>query len=572
MLVIINAFKSISRSKGRNILIGIIVLAIAASSCIALAIRNAADDAEAVGLESVSITGTISVDRQKLIEENGGGGRGDMSQMRELMERYKDLELDELLIYSDSAYVKDFNYSSSTALNATGELKAYGSEDNADNDSDNVFVSPEGGMVARGGGPGGGGGGMRGGRAIMVGRALTIGDFTVTGYSSEEAMTKFMNSTASIKEGEMFDIASDDMTCLISDVLAYTNGLSVGDSIVLANPNYDSDDEDIDENGDDEDIANEDNAEDNAYGENAGEYTFTIVGIYTDTSSGEVNDMPMFSTAQDPANLICVSYPSLSAVIENSIENEITGTDDWGTETTTALTDTLSSSFIFADKGDYDSFTEELTAKGLSEYYVLTSSNLNNYESSVIPLRNLSAFATTMLFIILAIGAVILVVINVFNIRERKYEVGVLTAIGIKKGKVAMQFVTELLCVTLSAIIIGTVVGAVISVPVSNNLLATQIERAEDEALNQAQSFGRPGGGPISFDGGGGGGRVMSFSSFGGGENERISYLETVNASVNLMILAQLILIGIGLTLVSSLAAVIFVMRYEPLKILANRA
>lgn len=46
MLVLINAMKSISRSKGRNILIGIIVLAISASCCVALAIRNAANEAE----------------------------------------------------------------------------------------------------------------------------------------------------------------------------------------------------------------------------------------------------------------------------------------------------------------------------------------------------------------------------------------------------------------------------------------------------------------------------------------------------------------------------------------------
>jgi putative ABC transport system permease protein len=70
----------------------------------------------------------------------------------------------------------------------------------------------------------------------------------------------------------------------------------------------------------------------------------------------------------------------------------------------------------------------------------------------------------TLLFIVLAIGGVILNVINVFNIRERKYEVGVFTAMGIKKGKVAMQFVTELLCVTLIAIVIGAAVGAAVSV------------------------------------------------------------------------------------------------------------
>ena len=68
MYIIKNAWKSISRSKGRNILIGIIVAVIAISSCIGLSIRNAAKKAEEQGLESLSVTATISFDRQSLMQ------------------------------------------------------------------------------------------------------------------------------------------------------------------------------------------------------------------------------------------------------------------------------------------------------------------------------------------------------------------------------------------------------------------------------------------------------------------------------------------------------------------------
>lgn len=63
MLVFINACKSITRSKGRNILIGLIVLTIAVSGSIALAIRTAAEAAKKSGTEAQTITGSISVDR-----------------------------------------------------------------------------------------------------------------------------------------------------------------------------------------------------------------------------------------------------------------------------------------------------------------------------------------------------------------------------------------------------------------------------------------------------------------------------------------------------------------------------
>ena len=93
---------------------------------------------------------------------------------------------------------------------------------------------------------------------------------------------------------------------------------------------------------------------------------------------------------------------------------------------------------------------------GLSSDYTVSSADVENYESSLVPLNNLSKFALTLLIVVLSVGAVVLVVIALLNVRERKYEIGVLTAIGVNKGKVAAQFSLELLIVTM----IGLAVGA----------------------------------------------------------------------------------------------------------------
>ena len=50
MYIIKNAFRCISRSKGRNILIGIIALVIAISACLGLSIRQASESAKASSL------------------------------------------------------------------------------------------------------------------------------------------------------------------------------------------------------------------------------------------------------------------------------------------------------------------------------------------------------------------------------------------------------------------------------------------------------------------------------------------------------------------------------------------
>ena len=175
-------------------------------------------------------------------------------------------------------------------------------------------------------------------------------------------------------------------------------------------------------------------------------------------------------------------------------------------------------------------------------------------------------------------------VINIFNIRERKYEIGVLTAIGMKKGKVALQFVTELFIVTLAAIVLGAGIGAASSVPVTNALLSAQISANQQTFGNIEQGFGRENnagmGGMMGMpngdmpsgeipdnmpDRGGFGGKMQELMG------NTANYISEVSYSTNLTVILQLILVGIGLTLVSSLAAVMFIMRYEPLKILTGR-
>ena len=324
---------------------------------------------------------------------------------------------------------------------------------------------------------------------------------------------------------------------MISNELAVFNGLSVGSIISLANPN------------------NEEET-----------YTFTVAGIYTNASSDIESGQMRFETANDPANLICVSYHTLSALAEQSSAAAVTQTDENGRETTTVLNLQTSGTYEFASKANYDSFGEELKSEGLSEYYTLSSSDINSYEQSLVPLENLSSFALTLLIIILGVGAVILIVLNIFNIRERKYEVGVLTAMGIKKTKVAAQFVTELLAVTLIAIVIGTGIGVAAVVPTSNNLLESQIQSQESVQTTQEQNFVRPGEGNRVQDGLGG---PMFGNAVDSGNS--IEYIDTINAGVNLSILIKLIGIGILLTILSSLAGIVFVLRYDPLKILANR-
>lgn len=524
MFLVVNAFKSISRAKGRNILVAIIVFAIAFASSISFAIRAAADKAKDAGLAQETITASISLNRERLIMgAPTEDGLPDMESMREVMRSHMGLSLNQLIEYALSSHVKDFYYTASTSLNAGQGIVAYSSESSSNSGPNNMWGG--GGRLGMG----------AGGRPDGAFANISMGDFSLTGYSSEEAMSQFIAGETVLSQGSMFEPSQADKTCLISSELALFNGLAVGDNIELTNPN---------------------NTEET--------YGLKIVGIYENLASDRGLGQVRFGTANDPANLICVSYGTMEAIKEGSANQALTGTDAMGQEITTELVLQTAGTFAFSNQEDYKNFEAELQAKGLPEYYSLSSFDLSSYANRLVPLENLSSFAASLLTLILGIGAVVLIVVNIFNIRERKYEVGVLTAIGIRKSKVALQFVVELLTVTLIATLAGTGLGAVAAVPVSNNLLSSQVAAMASNHFNRQQSFGRPGtGGP---------GMPEDFQFPGFAEiSNPVEYVSAINATVDLNILLKLIAVAISLTMVSSLAGVIFVMRYDPLRILASR-
>lgn len=544
MYIIKNALKCISRAKGRNILIGIIALVIAVSACIGLSIRQAAENAKSATLEGMSVTATISFDRQSMMgnmgrPQEGDQGGFDKDQFAEMMGSASALTLEEYETYAQAESVQDFYYTLSVSINGSDGFEPVTSD--TEDDSEEQEAGSSFGGNSGGGFGGGFGGGMMGGK-------MSSGDFTIIGYSSDSAMTAFADGIASITDGAVFEEGTTAYNCIISEELATYNSLEVGATITVTNPDSDSE-----------------------------TYQLTVVGIYTSTENNDFS-MSMFGTSQDPANQIYMSAAALQLIVDASEEVSTTVTDtDTGREYETALTGNLSATYVFPDADTYAQFEAEARDLGLSDSYTISSADLTAFENSLTPLKTLSTMAGWFLVVILIIGAIILVVLNILNVRERKYEIGVLTAMGMKKWKVAAQFMTEILVITMVAIIIGAGIGAVSSVPVTNALLANQAESQSNQQTQIENNFGRPGnmGGMGGDFGQGemtkpdkGGGRENAFTQMFGGAAD---YITEVDSAMNLTVVAQMLAIGLLLTLVASAVSVLFIMRYNPLKILSNR-
>ena len=534
MYIVKNALRCISRSKGRNILIGIIALVIAVSACLGLSIRQAAESAKESTLEGLNVTATISYDRSSMMNDimGGGfpgnreeGGKFDREQFSDMMGNASQLTLSEYETYAEAESVKDFYYTITASFNGSENLAPVSDEAEEEKDSGNSF--------------GFGGGMMFPGGDNM----FSSSDFSVIGYSSDAAMTAFINGTASVTEGgAMFEEGTSARECVISEELAIFNDLAVGDTIILTNPSLETE-----------------------------TYELKIVGFYT---SSETNDftMSMFGKSQDPANQIYMSAAALQTIIDDSQEAYEDSAED---DTASAITGMVSATYVLENTEAYTAFEEEVRTLGLSESYTVSSPDISAFENSLTPLNTLSTMAGWFLVVILIIGAVILVVLNIFNVRERKYEVGVLTAMGMKKSKVAAQFICEILVVTMIAVILGAGIGAVSSVPVTNALLEGQVESQNSQQLQMDNSFGRPGNMGMGMPGGSmptntsddfAGGNPFE-SMLGSAEN----YITEVNSAMNLTVVFQLLGVGLLLTLFASMASVAFIMRYDPLKILANR-
>lgn len=557
MFIVRNALRNVTRNKGRNALMIIIVAIITAAATIGLAIVQAAQHARTSALANTTITAQITQDRDAIMAKarsqadstSSSDTSQNMQALRDAMNQQ--LTLDQYQTYDKSSYGVASSYytltssvaavdgniepvsSSSSSSSQQSSKDSSSQESNNNSDDANRDKDPQ------------DGGGMM----------MTTGDFSLVGFSSDEALANASNGTFTMDSGQAFGYGSDDINqVIISKTLAQANNLKVGDTIKVAN------------------AANSKTV-----------YSFKIVGIYSNTSDSSMpQGGPMASNASDPDNAIYTSVATMNK-LGLTQDKTMEVTDSRGNTRSTSAAQ-LTYTYVFDGKQAYDKFVSDVKTAGLSDEYTVQSADVEQYEASLVPINNVANFARTLLIIVLTVGALVLIVLTIFNIRERKYEIGVLTAIGIHKSKVAMQFVIELLVVTLLGVAVGTGIGAATSVPVSNALLSSQVQAQQEQRDQQRAQFGRDMQAPPDA-------QNQSDTSSSDTNTTQDTQDKTVDAprdnqnrgrvsnavsqlqaSVNWVTLGWILLIGLGLTLLASLVAAVFVMRYEPLQILADRS
>lgn len=273
------------------------------------------------------------------------------------------------------------------------------------------------------------------------GGMMASGDFTITGVNSTDYVADFTSGTSEIKKGVGITSDTADNSAVISSDLADENDLSVGDTFTVSTTVDDTETS----------------------------YTLTVVGIYDNSSTATTAQM--MSNASNPQNNI---YTNLTTA--NTMKGE---------------TDTLDSAvYTLSNPKNMDAFVKEIKSDIDTDSYSVTSSD-EIYEQMLSPLNNISSIAQNIVILVAVAGAVILTLIVILSIRERRYEIGVLMSLGENRLKIIGQFFTELLMVTVVSLVIASFAGNFVGNALGNQLLSST--STEQTTQNAGPGAGGPG-------------------------------------------------------------------------------
>ncbi|MEK5210176.1 ABC transporter permease [Bacillus sp. FSL R5-0603] len=342
------------------------------------------------------------------------------------------------------------------------------------------------------------------------GPQMVQADLSIEGVISTALVDDFSEGDSKITDGRA--ITKSDVgkkVTVINETLAEENDLSVGDSITI-------------ESATDEDTT----------------VKLKIVGIYKTTSSGD--DQAQNFSFLNPYNKLYTPYTATAALKGDDYKNTID-----------------SAVYYMDDAKNMDAFVKaaKKTSIDFDTYTLNTNDQL--YQQMVGPIENVASFSKNVVYLVSVAGAIILGLIVMMSIRERKYEMGVLMAIGEKRWKLIGQFLTEILIVAVIAIGLASVTGNLVANQLGNQLLSQQISSSTD--LTQTASGQMPGGG------GGMGGKMFGHSS------SNVDVIDTLNVTVSMNDMLILGGIGILIAIIATLLPSISVLRLHPKTILTKQ-
>ena len=330
-------------------------------------------------------------------------------------------------------------------------------------------------------------------------------NLSIYGYSDITQLTDFLDGSRKIIDGTVFSGLNE---CIISEEIAKKNNLKINDTIKVLT---------VDKS-------------------KSQTLTLTVSGIYSDAKPSD--DQFVFSATQLPSNDVMVSFDTIAQL--RSDEYSVEG------------------SFILANADALDGFTKDLKSKGLPEAYYI-SSNSDEYKKIVAPADGLSQIVNVFMIVVLILGSGILLLLSFITIRERKYEIGILRARGMTKGKIALQFLAESFALITICLVLALSTGVLTAQPVSDALLKNEIAKIEQQEKDNSEKLDNI----FSID--------LAESVEFGSSTENLKSISNIKVGFTATNILVIVLISIALCVLTSITGVIYVSKREPMRILMER-
>lgn len=450
--------------------------------------------------EQLGGTVTLTVDREKQMQAMRDEAASSDSSSTESKPQFESSPID----VSDANelaklnHVASYNYYSSTQALASGF-------DPIESSGDTSSSNDESSTTAETQGPGGGQGGPQ----------MVDADLSISGLLDSATSTDFEAGTSELTSGVAITSADKDKNvAMVEENLAEENDWKVGDSFTVTSSDGNT------------------------------KVTLKIVGIYKTTDSG--SDMAQNFSFLNPYNKVYVPY---------TVANTIKGSDYKNTVDSAVYT--------MDDAANISAFEKEAKKVDSIDWDTFKlDANDTLYQQMIGPINSVASFSKNVVYIVSIAGALILGLLVMMQVRDRKYEMGVLLAIGEKRGKLIAQFFVEILIVALVSFGLAAASSHYVAQLAGNQLLAQQ-NSSTNETTTSTENRGPGGGGGQ----GGPGGFGQSVSNL----TKNTEQIKELDIQVTLEDMLKMGGIGIGIAFISVLLPATLVLRMNPKTILTKQ-
>ncbi|MGY5340632.1 ABC transporter permease [Levilactobacillus spicheri] len=358
-----------------------------------------------------------------------------------------------------------------------------------------------------GSGNSGGPGGMK--------STTSSGDTAITGVSATSLTSDFSDKQSKIVKGRGITTADKNTNhVVIEKDLASQNDLSVGDTIKVKETSG-----------------------------SKSTVSLKVVGIYKASSTSASSAGPM---STDPANTMYTSY---------TLANTFKGSKYQGTADSVVFNVTTPSKV---------SSVKTAGKKLINTSKYALSTDDSSYQTVKSSMASVESFANKIVWLVAIAGTIILALIVILMIRERRFEIGVLLSLGEARWKIVAQFFTEMVMVLVVALAIAGAGGKFVGNQLGSQLVSQTATTTQttSSSSNQPGDGGQNGGQPSGQMGHGGPGNTSSSST----QQAKTKLAITVSA----VDLAELGGFGLAITFLSIMIASGGILRLEPKKVLIS--